>query len=99
MQSDIAMFLQSGRISQSMSPSDRLAAAYEMAVRINPASSSVTIDHSADAMPERRADNDFGGSKSIKSSPGSVTEEVEDQATSGESIRDSIRKSMRGLNP
>jgi len=97
-QTDIAMFLKSDRISQSMSPSDRLAAAYEMAVRINPASSSVTIDHSADAMPERRADNDFGGSKSIKSSPGSVTETVEDQAKGGETARESILAELRRLN-
>lgn len=100
LQDDIAFFLKSGKIPQTLSHQDRLAAAYDMAVRINPAS------HATPANPdpgpgtqERRADpEDFSGSKSIKSSPGSVTEEVEDQAKSGESTRDSILKEMRRLN-
>ena len=94
LEDDIALFLESGKIPTSLSPSDRLAAAYDMAVRINPSSHvPATIDEPA---PERRADSDFGGSaKSIKSSPGSVTEEVEDRGESGESIRDSIRMASR----
>jgi len=94
---DIAFFLASGKIPQSLSPSERLAAAYDMAVRINPASNAgpATTDEPAS---DRRADNDFGGStKSIKSSPGSVSEDVDSVAASGESIEDSIRKELRRM--
>src|SRR3546814_11090392 len=38
LEQDIAFFLQSGKIPTSLSPSDRLAAAYDMAERINPPS-------------------------------------------------------------
>ena len=69
-----------------------------MAVRINPASTVTRDRPSEEAEPDRRAGDDFSGSKSIKSSPGSVTEKVEDQAKGGESVRDSILKEMRRLN-
>ncbi|ALC11220.1 hypothetical protein [Sphingopyxis sp. 113P3] len=94
---DIAFFLASGKIPHSLSPSERLAAAYDMAERINPASNAgpATTDEPA---TDRRADNDFGGSaKSIKSSPGSVSEDVDSVAASGESIEDSIRKELRRM--
>lgn len=96
---DIAFFLQSDRIPTSLSPQDRLAAAYDMAERINPPS---YVDEAAPrtqglAHP-RRADEGFSGSKSIKSSPGSVSEDYEPEAKSGESIRDSLRAEARRLN-
>lgn len=97
LQGDIAFFLQSGKIPAGLSPSDRLAAAYDMAVRINP-SSTVPPATKDEPPTERRADSGFDGSaKSIKSSPGSVTEEVEDRGEGGESIRDSILKASRRL--
>lgn len=97
---DIAFFLSSGKISQTLSPVDRLAAAYDMAVRINPASHVAATTANDDLGPgthDRRADPDFSGSKSIKSSPGSITDDVEDQAKGGESVRDSLLKEMRRL--
>lgn len=99
LQGDIAFFLQSGKVPESLSPMDRLAAAYDMAERINPPS--YVDDQTAnDRGPaeHRRADEDFSGSKSIKSSPGSVTESYEPEAKGGESVRDSLRAEMRRLN-
>lgn len=96
LQDDIALFLQSGKIPASLSAQERLAAAYDMAVRINPTSHVAPADDEAPAST-RRAD-DFGGStKSIKSSPGSVSEDVDSVAASNESIEDSIRKELRRL--
>lgn len=97
LESDIALFLQSGKVPASLSPEDRLAAAYDMAVRINPASNAQARPSTEGEDADRRADVDFSGSRSIKSSPGSVTEEVEDQAKGGESILESIRKASRSL--
>lgn len=97
LESDIALFLQSGKVPASLSPEDRLAAAYDMAVRINPASNAQARPSTEGEDAERRAGEDFSGSRSIKSSPGSVTEEVEDQAKGGESILESIRKASRSL--
>lgn len=100
LQDDIAFFLQSGKIPQSLSPYDRLAAAYDMAARINPASHVEEAPAAGDEGPdrERRAGEDFSGPKSIKSSPGSVTEAVNDQGNSGESAADSIRAVLRRAN-
>jgi hypothetical protein len=96
---DIAFFLQSGRIPESLSPHERLAAAYDMAERINPPSYVDDLP-ATDRVPaeQRRADDDFSGSKSIKSSPGSVTESYEPKAKSGESARDSLFAEMRRMN-
>lgn len=96
LQDDIALFLQSGKIPASLSAQERLAAAYDMAVRINPTSHVSPADDEAPAST-RRAD-DFGGStKSIKSSPGSVSEDVDSVAASNESIEESLRKELRRM--
>ena len=97
LQDDIAFFLESGKVPASLSPLERLAAAYDMAVRINPASHVAPAPANEDKGPDadRRADTDFSGSKSIKSSPGSVSETVDDQAKAGESTRDSILAEIR----
>lgn len=99
LEQDIAFFLQSGKVPTSLSPYDRLAAAYDMAERINPPSH--VGDQAADGRglaDTRRADDDFSGSKSIKSSPGSVTETYDPEAKPGESIRDSLRAEARRMN-
>lgn len=100
LQDDIAFFLQSGRIPASLSPNDRLAAAYDMAERINPPShvSPTANDQGLDPQTTRRADDGFSGSKSIKSAPGSVSDDAEAEAKGDESIRDSLLKTMRRLN-
>lgn len=96
LQPDIAMFLESGKIPTSLSAPERLAAAYDMAERINPSSRVTAADNDAPAS-ERRAD-DFGGStKSIRSSPGSVSEDVDSVAVSNETTDESIRKELRRM--
>lgn len=97
LEADIAFFLQSGKIPDSLSAPERLEAAYDMAARINPASHASAQDQEAPDS-DRRAEPSFSGSKSIKSAPGSVTEEVENEAPGGESIRETLRKEMRRLN-
>lgn len=99
LQDDIAFFLQSGKIPASLSAPERLAAAYDMAVRINP--SSHVSDASAsdgDNASNVRAGNFGGNPKSIKSSPGSVSDDAEDGADSSESVLDSIRAVQRRMN-
>lgn len=95
---DIAFFLQSGKIPSSLSPSEKLAVAYDMAARIKPASH---VDHSPanDGLAhDSRAASDLSDKpKSIKSSPGSVSEDADDVAASGESVLDSIRAVQRRM--
>jgi len=98
LQEDIAFFLESGKIPATLSPADRLAAAYDMAERINPSSYVEPPEPSPDlGIPVRRADDSFSGSKSIKSAPGSVSEDIASLAKPGESARDSILAEMRRL--
>jgi hypothetical protein len=98
LQEDIAFFLESGRIPATLSPADRLAAAYDMAERINPSSMTELPEPSADlGATDRRADDSFSGSKSIKSAPGSVSDDTSASAKPGESTRDSILAEMRRL--
>lgn len=67
LQDDIAMFLQSGKIPPSLTPADRLAAAYDMAERINPSSMSATP---ARTVPDTdRLVSDLNGTKSVKGAP------------------------------
>jgi hypothetical protein len=80
-----------------LSPSERLAAAYDMAERINP--SSGRAGGEGDGSPEsaRRADDDLSGTKSIKSAPGSVSDAPEFVAKSGETIRQALQAEARKL--
>lgn len=91
---DIAFFLQSGKIPSSLSPSDRLAAAYDMAVRINPPSHGDEADASLTSPePRGRAATDLSGSKSIKSAPGAVSADMEPER--GGSIRDLLASELK----
>lgn len=92
LQNDIALFLQSGKVPTSLSPAERLAAAYDMAVRINPASHAPAPAGEPGPDPDGRAD-DFSGSKSIKSAPGSITPDVEPQRAG--SIREELERAIR----
>lgn len=99
LQEDIAFFLQSGRIPASLSLQERLAAAYDMAERINPASYVETrSEPDSGPAPERRADDGLSGTKSIRSAPGSVSEDVEVKPREGESSRDSLMAELRRMN-
>lgn len=94
LQDDIALFLQSGKIPASLSPQERLEAAYDMAVRINP-TSAVAAAHVAEvpaAKTERPAKLD-AGTKSIRGAPtGQDPEEDDPDATD---IRALLRKQLR----
>lgn len=93
LQDDIAFFLQSGKIPASLNHLERLEAAYDMAARINPASH----DDSKMEPDPGRAGEDFSGTKSIKSSPGSVAETDTTHGKTDESVSDSIRAELRRL--
>lgn len=71
LQHDIAFFLESGKIPSSLSPWDKLAHAYDMAERINPASSPAPASDQTGLEPERRAESHSSGAKSIKGAPSS----------------------------
>lgn len=94
LQGDIALFLKSGKIPDSLSPQERLEAAYDMAARINPASHVENADKpEADPDPGSRAVTDLSGSKSIKSAPGAVSTDMEPER--GGSIEDLLRQELR----
>jgi hypothetical protein len=72
LQEDIAFFLQSGKIPSTLSPRERLEAAYDMAERINPSSHYQPPQTTPDVDPEsqhRRAEPDLNGTKSVKGAP------------------------------
>lgn len=98
LQGHIAMVLNSDMVDKTLTPPERLAKAYEIAERINPASSQSTASQARDLVEERRADTDLSGSKSIKSSPGLVTDEdADERAKPGEDILESIQQAARKL--
>jgi hypothetical protein len=92
LEGDIAFFLQSGKVPTNLSAPERLAVAYDMAVRVNPASSSAT-EPTADPVPDARVVHDSSGEKSIKSAPGSVSPEI--APDDGGSIRDTVADELR----
>lgn len=91
---DIALFLGSDKIPATLSPHDRLSAAYDMAVRINPASHDAAPGASADLEPgSRTVEPDLSGAKSIKSAPGAISHDLEPER--GGSTRDILRDELR----
>lgn len=98
LQGYIAMVLNSDMVDKTLTPPERLEKAYEIAERINPASSQSPTSQARDLVEERRADADLSGSKSIKSSPGLVTDEdADERAKPGEDILESIQQAARKL--
>ena len=94
LEQDIAFFLQSGKIPTNLSQIERLEAAYDMAARINPASDVPAQAQQAPVSePSGRAVSDLGGTKSIKSAPGSITPDMEPER--GGSIRDILQDEVR----
>lgn len=88
----IEHFLQSDIVSHSLSAPERLEAAYAMAERLAP-SPSGPEDTGGGLEPARRADDDFSGSKSIKSAPGAVSPDMEPER--GGSIRDLLQDELK----
>lgn len=93
LEQDIAFFLQSGKIPANLSPAEKLEAAYDMAERINP-SSNVTNFEPKQTSSNSRVDEDFNGSKSIKSSPGNVLEikEPDKKMSMRELLEDELKR-------
>lgn len=69
LQEDIAFFLKSGKIPASLSPVERLEAAYDMAERINPASKSDALQATDATVAAKPAPADDAGAKSIRGAP------------------------------
>jgi hypothetical protein len=92
LQDAIASFLKSDMIPRTLSPSDRLAAAYDMAERINPPSNAAPQDKT-DPEPGSRAGETFSDSTSIKSTPGAITPDVEPER--GGSIEEELRRALK----
>lgn len=97
LQDDIAFFLQSGKVPASLSPYDRLAAAYDLAARIRPQDQRQSAPAQTDQAPiESRAGDDFGGTKSVRGAPASGVETT--NARRGKLSRgDSIKAAMAEL--
>jgi len=70
LQDTIAAFLNSDMVPKSLSPHDRLAAAYDMAVRISPAKKSAPATEEDEGETTALA-KDFGGDKSVRGAPAS----------------------------
>lgn len=87
----IAMFLKSGIIPDGLNEHERLAAAYDMAERINPPSN-VEPATPARPDPDSRVD-DPPAAKSIKSAPGSVSDDMEPER--GGSIKELLADELK----
>lgn len=94
LESDIAFFLQSGKIPANMSAAEKLAAAYDMAERINPSSN---VEYKQEQTTDSRVDDDSNGNKSVKSSPGNVLNVAapERKMSMRELLEDELRRSKR----
>lgn len=94
LESDIAFFLQSGKIPANMSAAEKLAAAYDMAERINPSSN---VEYEQEQPTLSRVDDDSNGNKSVKSSPGNVLNVAapERKMSMRELLEDELRRSKR----
>lgn len=95
LQDDIALFLQSGKIPASLTPLQKLEAAYDMAVRINP-TSAVEVSQSREAPAAAAAASPAkldAGTKSIRGAPnGQDPDEDDPDATD---VRTLLRREMR----
>ena len=91
LQTDIAFFLNSGRVPDSLSPAERLAVAYDMAERINPSpyrpqAESADPDIGNGAIPD-------AGKKSVRGAPSDGMTPA--AAETNEPLEDWLRKEMR----
>lgn len=90
----IASFLGSAIIPQTLSPHDRLAAAYDMAVRISPSTRAAAApDLGERDQSDSRAGDDFGGTKSVRGAPASGVD-VSTQRRGKMSRGDAIKAAM-----
>lgn len=91
----IATILNSGMIPNNLSQAERLELAYAYAERLNPSSQAEAVSETGSAPDNARAvPDDFGGSKSIRSSAGAVSDDM-GVDTSSLSRRDILRDELR----
>lgn len=100
LQDDIAFFLNSGKIPSSLSPIERLEAAYDMAERINPSSHTrqaapQQFEENPETTPQRRAEPDLNGTKSVKGAPSGGSDITPRKAY--KNPRDAVKAAMSSL--
>lgn len=95
LQEDIEFFLRSGKIPASLSPGQKLEAAYDMAVRINPRSTSALQEAEAPVAAKKQP-VDEAGSKSVRGAP-SVGEDPDDDGEDATDIRKLLKREARKL--
>jgi hypothetical protein len=93
LEGDIAFFLTSGKIPASLTPHERLEAAYDMAVRINPTSSVIPSQAPEALAVAKPAPSDEAGSKSIRGAPNG--QDPDDEDPDATDIRTLLRREMR----
>ena len=76
LEGDIEFFLQSGKVPNELSPIEKLEVAYDMAERLSPSPKEVN-QPSYQNGNANRVEPDFSGKKSIKTSPGKVSDNHE----------------------
>ena len=96
LQDDIAFFLQSGKIPASLSPAERLSAAYDMAERINPVGSRSmpALKDTTEPVAAKPAPDD-SGAKSIRGAPNGQDPDEDDDPDAANDIRKLLRREMR----
>jgi len=94
LEADIAFFLTSGKIPASLTPQERLEAAYDMAVRINPTSSGVPSQAREAPAVAKPVPSDDAGAKSIRGAPNGQDPDEGDDETD---IRKLLKREARKL--
>lgn len=95
LQDDIAFFLSSGKIPASLTPQERLEAAYDMAVRINPTSSVSQPPAHQEPVDVSRVPSPDAGTKSVRGAPEAGISQ--DKGKASKNNRDAVRKAFDGL--
>jgi len=95
LQDDIAFFLSSGKIPASLPPQERLEAAYDMAVRINPTSSVDQPKPTQEPVDVSRVPPSDAGTKSVRGAPDAGI--VQDKGKASKNNRDAVRRALDGL--
>jgi len=95
LQDDIAFFLSSGKIPASLPPQERLEAAYDMAVRINPTSSVDQPKPTQEPVDVSRVPSSDAGTKSVRGAPDAGI--VQDKGKASKNNRDAVRRALDGL--
>lgn len=94
LEEDIAFFLNSGKIPASLTPQEKLEAAYDMAARINPTSSVAPSQAREAPAVAKNVPSDDAGAKSIRGAPNGQDPDEGDDETD---IRKLLKREARKL--